>query len=139
MATNLTTRSSAKPARGSTCPGLFTWTWSRALWVCFLAYSHQMTQIQSYIVDIVTFWKSHLIRMLFIITEIIYIAIIVHDCSENNHKNCHESGERFGKLLLDAENQDNSFPGFFIAEGQQFDRFSSSYERIVSLPYKYHS
>lgn len=75
MATNLTTRSSAKPALGSTCPGLFMWTWSRALWVCFFANSRQMTQIQSYIVDIVTFWKSRLIRTLFIITEIIYIAI----------------------------------------------------------------
>lgn len=41
----------------------------------FFAYSHQMTQIQSYIVDIVTFWKSRLIRTLFIIAEIIYIAI----------------------------------------------------------------
>lgn len=41
----------------------------------FFANSRQMTQIQSYIVDIVTFWKSRLIRTLFIITEIIYIAI----------------------------------------------------------------
>lgn len=48
-------------------------------------------------------------------------------------------GRGSGNCCSMPKAEDNSFPGFFIAGGQQFDRFSSSYERIVSLPYKYHS
>lgn len=44
----------------------------RCGYVLLLYNSRQMTQIQSYIVDTVTFWKS---RLILILPEIIYIAI----------------------------------------------------------------
>lgn len=40
-------------------------------------------------------------------------------------------GRGSGNCCSMPKANDNSFPGFFTAGGQQFDRFSSSYERIV--------